>query len=175
MANPAEMSEWETAWAAVGQPVGDEATTGPFTTVLEMAMVGCGIANDGTIMHPFLVEGIFNANGQRSYGATPSPFLQACSQRTAERVSNVLEDVVTRGTGTNAAIRGVTVAGKTGTAETGKPQDDSWFVGYAPAEDPQVVVAIVLEESATNNSRVNAAGQARDVLETALEVKGALQ
>ena len=82
---------------------------------------------------------------------------------------------MTRGTGTNAAIRGVTVAGKTGTAETGKPQDDSWFVGYAPAEDPQVVVAIVLEESATNNSRVNAAGQARDVLETALEVKGALQ
>ena len=172
MADPAEMNEWETAWAAVGQPVGDEATTGPFTTVLEMALVGCAIANDGTIMHPYLVEGIFNANGQRSFSANQSPFLQACSQLTADRVSDVLEGVVTRGTGTNAAIRGITVAGKTGTAETGKPADDSWFVGYAPAEDPEVVVAIVLEEAATSGSRLDAAGQARDVLVAGLELKG---
>ena len=117
MPNPADMSEWETAWAAVGQPVGDEANNGPFATVLEMAMVGCAIANDGTIMHPYLVEGVFNANGQRSYSATQNAFIQACSARTADRVTAVLEKVVQYGTGVNAAIEGYELAGKTSTAE----------------------------------------------------------
>ena len=84
MSDPKEMSVWETAWAAVGQPVGDEAKAGPAATVLEMAMVGCAIANDGTIMHPYLVEGIYNANGQRSYTASPSAFQRAVSEQTAE-------------------------------------------------------------------------------------------
>lgn len=174
MPNPADMSTWETAWAAVGQPVGDEATTGPFATVLEMGLVGCAIANDGTIMHPYLVDGVFNANGQRSFTASSSPFLQACSQRTADRVTEVLKQVVARGTGTNAQVSGTTVAGKTGTAETGKPIDDSWFVGFAPADDPQVVVAIVLEQAVSQEMGVDGASRASGVLATALQVKGAL-
>ena len=168
------MSVWETAWAAVGQPVGDEAEAGPVATVLEMAMVGCAIANDGTIMHPYLVEGIYNANGQRSYTASPSAFQRAVSEQTAERVSAVLVDVVNYGTGFNAQLSGVQVAGKTGTAETGKAADDSWFVGYAPADDPQVVVAIVLEQAIDSEYSDNAALKARNVLQTALQIKGLL-
>ena len=174
MSDPKEMSVWETAWAAVGQPVGDEAKAGPAATVLEMAMVGCAIANDGTIMHPYLVEGIYNANGQRSYTASPSTFQRAVSEQTAERVSAVLVDVVNYGTGFNAQLSGVQVAGKTGTAETGKTADDSWFVGYAPADDPQVVVTIVLEQAIDSEYSDNAALKARNVLQTALQIKGIL-
>ena len=174
MAKPEDMSEWETAWAAVGQPVGDEAETGPFATVLEMAMVGCAIANDGTIMHPYLVDGIFNANGQRSFAASQTKFLQACSKRTAQRVTGVLEEVVESGTGVLAQIDGVAVAGKTGTAETGKAADDSWFIGFAPADDPQVVVAIVLEQAVESEYDDNAALKSKNVLQTALQIKGVL-
>lgn len=174
MADPDEMTEWETAWAACGQPVGDEDVTGPFATVLEMGMVGCGLANDGTIMHPYLVEGIYNANGQRSFTASPSKFQEAVSKKTAQRVTKVLEGVVSGGTGVYAQIEGTTVAGKTGTAETGKELDDSWFVGYAPADDPQVVIATVLEEAIESEDSDNAALKSRNVLQTALQNKGVL-
>ena len=174
MSKPSDMSVWETAWAAVGQPVGDEANGGPVATVLEMGLVGCAIANDGTIMHPYLVEGIYNANGQRSFTATPSPFQRAVSELTAQRVSTVLEGVVNYGTGYNIQMADVQVAGKTGTAETGKAADDSWFVGFAPADDPQVVIAIVLEEAIDSEYSDNAALKARNVLQTALQIKGVL-
>lgn len=169
---PAEdMSEWETAWAAAGQPVGNDEVNGPVTTVLQMALVGCAIANDGTIMDPYLVEGIYNANGQRSYSATPRTFQQAISADVADTVKGVLVGVVRTGTGTAAAIEGVQVAGKTGTAETGREHDDSWFVGMAPADDPQVVVAIVLEEDEIEG---DGAAKAQNVLKTALQTAGVL-
>ena len=174
MSDPRQMSVWETAWAAVGQPVGDEAGGGPIATVLEMAMVGCALANDGTIMHPYLVEGIYNANGQRSFTASPTTFQQAVSKRTADRMTTVLEGVVSNGTGYNAQLQGAAVAGKTGTAETGNDADDSWFVGYAPAEDPEVVVAVILEQAIDSENSDNAALKARNVLQTALQLKGIL-
>lgn len=174
MSDPRQMSVWETAWAAVGQPVGDEAGGGPIATVLEMAMVGCALANDGTIMHPYLVEGIYNANGQRSFTASPTTFQQAVSKRTADRMTTVLEGVVSNGTGYNAQLQGAAVAGKTGTAETGNDADDSWFVGYAPADDPEVVVAVILEQAIDSENSDNAALKARNVLQTALQLKGIL-
>ena len=174
MSDPKRMTTWETAWAAAGQPVGTGKNNGPIATVLEMAMVGCAIANDGAIMNPYLVEGIYNANGERSFVAEPQVFKQAVSAETASRVKDVLVDVVRYGTGTQAAIYGVSVAGKTGTAETGKEHDDSWFVGIAPADDPQVVIAIVLEEAVDSEFTDNAARKSRDVLETALQIKGVL-
>ena len=174
MGNPNEMTEWETAWAAVGQPVGNEAEIGPFATVLEMGLVGCAIANDGTAMRPYLVEGIYNANGQRSYSASHVPLTQAVSAQTADRVTEVLKGVVSYGTGTYAQIPGVEVAGKTGTAETGKSADDSWFVGFAPADNPEVVVVVLLEEAVDSEYSDNAALKSRDVLQTALQIKGVL-
>ncbi|HAM14551.1 MAG TPA: peptidoglycan glycosyltransferase [Eggerthellaceae bacterium] len=175
MGDPSQMTTWETAWAAVGQPVGDEAEIGPFATVLEMALVGCGIANDGTIMNPYLVEGVYNANGQRSYTARQSASMQAVSPQTAQRVATVMRGVVESGTGTPAQISGMEVAGKTGTAETGKANDDSWFVGFAgPEGNPEVVVAIVLEEAVDSEYSDNAAMKARGVFETALQIKGVL-
>lgn len=166
MADPDTMTEWETAWHAAGEPVGQD---GPNATVLQMALVGCAIANDGSIMNPYLVESIYNANGERSYAAQPNKFLQAISQETANRVKDVLEGAVAEGTGTAAAIPGVTVAGKTGTAEKADG-NDSWFVGMAPADDPRVVVAIVIEKGDEGEG----AAKAQNVLKTALEVQGLL-
>ena len=176
MPEPKEMTEWETAWAAAGEPVGTQnsvthpSAAGPQATVLEMAMVGCAIANDGAIMQPYLVDGIYNANGERSFTASPTKYLQAVSKETANRVKDVLKGVVTNGTGTAAAISGVEVAGKTGTAQTGKAKDDSWFVGMAPADNPRVVVAIVIEQGDEGAG----AQKAQNVLKTALQVQGLL-
>ncbi|MCL2826418.1 MAG: FtsW/RodA/SpoVE family cell cycle protein [Eggerthellaceae bacterium] len=172
MPNASEMTTWETAWSAVGQPVGQHASpAGPQTTVLQMALVGCAIANGGVIETPYIVDSVSNAQGMVSYQATPTVYSQAISAATAKRVVEVLKGVVNQGTGTAAAIPGVQVAGKTGTAETGKPIDDSWFVGFAPADNPTVVVAIVIEQGAQD---YNASAKAQNVLKTALEVQGLL-
>ena len=171
MPNPDEMTEWETAWAACGEPVGEhESPAGPQATVLEMCMVGSAIANEGALMQPYLVDGVCNANGERSFSAAPVKLKQAIDKETAAKVMTVLEGVVTEGTGTRAAIEGVKVAGKTGTSERGDGDTDSWFVGMAPAEDPKVVVAINLERAESGSG----AAAAHDVLKTALEVVGAL-
>ena len=176
MPDAADMTTWETAWAAAGEPVGESKTAshpspaGPQATVLEMALAGCGIANDGVVMQPYLVDGIYNADGKRSYTASPTKLSQAVSADTAERVRTVLEGVVKNGTGTAAAIDGVTVAGKTGTAEH-NGYNDVWFVGMAPSEDCSVVVALVIEKG---ESSEYAAGLAQNVIKTALEVQGDL-
>ena len=169
MPDPNEMTEWETAWAAAGEPVGEhESPAGPQATVLEMALVGCAIANEGTIMQPYLVDGIYNANGERSFTGQPTKLMQAVDAGTAERVLKVLEGVVSNGSGAAAAVEGVTVAGKTGTAERGDGTADSWFVGIAPAENPRVVVAIAIEKGDSGEG----ARKAQNVLKTALEVQG---
>ncbi len=174
MPDPEEMTEWETAWAAAGEPVGEhESPAGPQASILELALTGCAIANDGVIMQPYIVDSIYNADGANSFIATPSAMFTACSSETAQRVKTVLEGVVDRGTGTAASVSGVEIAGKTGTAETGKKKDDRLFVGMGPSEDCSVVVAIILEE-AGDDLAGGAAGRAQNVLETALTIQGDL-
>lgn len=173
MPNPSEMTTWETAWAAAGEPVGEhESPAGPQTTVLEMALVGCGIANEGTIMKPYLVDGVFNANGTQSFRTEPSKLWDATTSTVSKRVLEAMKGVVESGTATDAQISGVTVAGKTGTAEHEGKVDDTWFVGIADAKsDASVVVAIVLEEAADST---HASGKAKSVIKTALQVNGTL-
>ena len=171
MPDPEEMTTWETAWAACGEPVGEhESPAGHQATVLEMALVGCAIANEGTIMQPYLVDGIYNANGERSFSPIPVKLKQAMDADTAAAEIDIMKGVVTEGTGGKAALDDVAVAGKTGTHERGDGSDDSWFVGMAPASDPKVVVAVVIEKGESGAG----ASAAHDVLETALEVTGAL-
>lgn len=171
MPDPAEMTEWETAWAACGEPVGEhESPAGPQATVMQMCLVGCAIANEGAIMQPYLVDGIYNANGERGFTTLPVKLKQAIDPKTAEAEIEVMKGVVVEGTGGKAAIDGVEVAGKTGTHERGDGDDDSWFVGLAPADDPQVVVAVAIERGESGAG----AQAAHDVMETALEVAGVL-
>ncbi len=172
MADPSEMTEWETAWAAAGEPVNPlnhQSPAGPQATVLQMAMVGSAIANNGDEMKPYLVDGIYNANGERSFTATPEKLRTSISSDTAKRVREVLKGVVKSGTGTAAQIDGVEVAGKTGTAEKATT-NDSWFVGMAPADDAEVVVAVVIEDGDEGVG----SQKAHDILQAALEVQGLL-
>ncbi len=170
MPDPDQMTQWETAWAAAGEPVGQHTSpAGPQATVLEMAMAGSAIANGGTIMQPYLVDSVYNSAGERSYTASPAKLAQAVSSATASRTLEVLKGVVSSGTGTAASIPGISVAGKTGTAEKADG-NDSWFVGIAPADNPTVVVAIVIE----HGDEGEGAAKAQNVLRSALQVQGLL-
>ena len=171
MPDPDEMTVWETAWAADGQPVGEhKSPAGPQTSVLQMAMVGCAIANDGVIMKPYLVDSIYDADGQMTQQTNPITYSRAMSSNTATRVRTVMEGVITNGTAAGVSVGNVTLAGKTGTAETGKDVDDSWFVCMGPTDDCDVVVAMVLEEAGESA----ATWAAVPVIQAALQYQGDL-
>lgn len=88
-------------------------------------MVGCAIANNGVINQPYLVQNIKNASGETSFTASKSELARPLNSDIAKRVASVLQGVVKRGTGVDAAINGATIAGKTGTAEKGGDRVDS--------------------------------------------------
>ena len=166
-----EMTKWETAWAAAGMPVGSHPSpAGPQATVLEMALVGCAVSNNGTIMTPYLVDSISNSNGERSYTAQSTVLTQAMTNQTANRVKDVLRGVVENGTGYAARIDGADVYGKTGTAEKADGNDNVWFVGTASVDGHSITIAIIIEDGEAGE----AAEKAQNVLRTALEVQGLL-
>ncbi len=171
MPDASEMTEWETAWAAAGEPVGEHTSpAGPQSNVFQMAMVAAAIANDGKIMKPYLVESTSNANGSQAYSASPTLYKQACDKEVASRVLECMKGVVTSGTGYGASVSGVTVAGKTGTAENEGRDPDSWFIGIADANGAKnVVVAIELEEAEGTGL---ASERAKAVIEAALTAQG---
>ena len=172
MPDPDEMTEWETAWAAAGEPVGEHTSpAGPQTNTFQMALVASAIANEGKIMQPYLVKSANNANGEVSYEAKSSLYKTVVSKEIANRVLECMKGVVTQGTAGAAAISGVTVAGKTGTAENEGRNPDSWFIGIADANGAKnVVIAIELEQSEEGM----ATEKAHDVLETALREQGVI-
>ena len=172
MPDPDEMTEWETAWAAAGEPVGEHTSpAGPQTNTFQMALVASAIANDGKIMQPYLVKSANNANGEVSYEAKSSLYKTVVSKDIADRVLECMKGVITQGTAGAASVSGVTVAGKTGTAENEGRNPDSWFIGIADAEGKKnVVIAIELEQSEEGM----ATEKAHDVLETALREQGVI-
>jgi peptidoglycan glycosyltransferase len=115
-------------------------------TPLQIAMVSAAIANDGTLMQPTLIESILAPDLTVRQQLQPTVYNTPMTSETAETLTQMMISAVSNGVGTNARISGVNVAGKTGTAENadGAPYT-LWFTGFAPAEDPQVVVAVVVE------------------------------
>jgi peptidoglycan glycosyltransferase len=118
-------------------------------TPLQMALVAAGIANGGWIMSPYLVAEVFNAEGVVTERTAPVGWRRAMSPATADVLADLMERVVTSGTGGNAAIAGVRIAGKTGTAEVPGAPPDVWFVGFGPVGarpgTPQIAIAVVVE------------------------------
>ena len=124
---------------------------------------------------PYFVEGVYNSKGERSFTASAKAYGTVMSKQTADSITDMMIGVVENGTGYEAAISGVEVAGKTGTAETNKEYNDSSFVGFAPADNPSVVVAVAIEEGVHGNDEAGLASpRAKKVLETALQVQGLL-
>jgi peptidoglycan glycosyltransferase len=115
---------------------------------LQMALVAAAVANNGTIMVPHLVNKVTAPNGSTVEKFKPQVWKHAMKPSTAAALNTMMQAVVTGGTGTAAQIPGVKVAGKTGTAETGIPHVyDAWFLFFAPADNPVIAGAVVIEHS----------------------------
>jgi peptidoglycan glycosyltransferase len=137
-------------------------------TPLQMALVAASVANDGQMMKPTLVDKVTTNDGYLVKAQKPSVECQVMSKDTAEVVKDMMINVVDKGTGRNAAIKGIKVAGKTGTAENElsvneKNKEHAWFVGFAPAENPQIAVAVILEYNGSTGGSA-AAPVARGVI-----------
>jgi len=116
-------------------------------TPLQMAMVAAGVANGGVVMKPYLVDTVRAPDLDVITQARPQQLSRAVSKDVADQLTAMMEKVVSAGTGTRAQISGVTVAGKTGTAQHGDGKaPHAWFIAFAPAQDPQVAVAVVVED-----------------------------
>lgn len=115
-------------------------------TPLQMAMVSAAIANEGTSMEPYLIQEVLSPKLSNVYSANPEVFGKPISKSTAAELTEMMVGVVKSGTGTAAQIKGISVAGKTGTAQTAAGiAPHAWFTGFAPADDPKVAVAVIVE------------------------------
>jgi len=132
------------AQAAIGQ--------GPVAvTPLEMALVAESVATGGVMLVPHVVDKIEDPNGTVVRTVEPKVWRRAMSPATAATLKQFMIQVVQRGTGTAANIPGIQVAGKTGTAETGTNENPhAWFIAFAPADNPQYAVAVLIEHGGTS-------------------------
>ena len=137
-----------------------------------MAMVAAAIANGGKEMKPYVVKQTLAPDLSPLETTSPSQLAQPIDGNVAAELTTMMENVVNNGTGTNAQIPGVRVAGKTGTAQNAVGQaPHSWFVGFAPADNPRVAVCVFVENSGgdpNGQGGTIAAPIARTVMQTAL-------
>lgn len=160
------LGDAETALTAFGQQ-------NVRATPLQIAMVSAGIANGGDVMRPTLVESVLAPDLRQIRGLDPSVFGSPIGEDTAATLTDLMVNNVEDGVASNARIGGVSVAGKTGTAENGTGEPYSlWFTGFAPADDPEVAVAVVVEngggQGQSGRGNTLAAPIAKRVLEAVL-------
>jgi penicillin-binding protein A len=137
---PADLNAPETAQSAIGQ-------FDVRVTPLQVAMVAAAIANHGEVMLPYLVKDVRAPDLSVLSTTKPSSFGSAITPDVAAQLTRMMEAVVSDGTGTKAQISGISVAGKTGTAQQGNGKaPHAWFTAFAPADNPQVAVAVVVED-----------------------------
>jgi len=143
-------------WSALSLPtmsIGQEVSV----TALQMVAAFGAIANGGVLMQPRLVRAVFDADGRETRRFEPQPVRQVISPETARTLTRLMTQVVAAGTGHNAAIPGYEVAGKTGTAQKLDPTTRRYsrnpgvlsFVGFAPADEPRLVMLVMLDEPRT--------------------------
>ncbi len=136
---PTGLNPPQTAQSAIGQ-------YDVQSTPLQMAMVSAGIANGGKVMAPYLVKDVRDDDLDVISSTDPKLFSTAVTSQVAGQLKTMMLSVVNDGTGTRARIPGVQVAGKTGTAEHGNGQPaHAWFTAFAPADDPKIAVAVLVE------------------------------
>ena len=145
---PRDMDAPQTAMSGIGQ-------SSVTATPLQMAMVAAAIANDGDVMRPYVVDEVRAPNLSVLDRTDPQSLSKAMSSTTAEELTKMLVATVETGTATPAQIPGIEVAGKTGTAQsTADRPPYAWFVSFAPANDPKVAVAVLVESSDTSRSEI---------------------
>lgn len=143
---------------------------GLLATPLQMAQVASAVANNGRLMKPTIVDKVVDRDGRTVDDIAPKQEAEVMKPQTAREVGDMMADVVKEGTGTAAALSGVAIAGKTGTAERdiGRGINTPWFIGFAPRENPRIAIAVTIE-SAQGTGGVVAAPIAKQVLEELLK------
>ncbi len=116
-------------------------------TPLRMAMLASAYVNHGKIMVPYLVEEVISPVGLVIRKASPSKWMEVTSDKRANIIGGFMENVVTNGTGGAAAVSGVRVIGKTGTAENSQGADHGWFIGAAELPKGKIAFCIIVENS----------------------------
>jgi peptidoglycan glycosyltransferase len=134
-----------------------------------MALVASAVANGGKVMEPHLLARVTSPTGKTVVKFRPKLWRRAMKPQTAATMNEFMQAVVTGGTGRAAAISGIKVAGKTGTAETSENRVyTAWFIFFAPADDPKVAGAVVLEHQLNGFGGSVAAPIARQLMEAIL-------
>ena len=173
-----EVNQWSKrslATIAIGQEIG--------ATALQLAMAYGAIANGGVLMAPRIVAGTIGPDGQLEARGGPQPVRRVVSRKTAATLGEMLTGVVEKGTGQKARIKGVAVAGKTGTAQRALADGSGYdpnariasFVGFLPANDPQYVCVIMVENPRENGWGGHVAAPAfREVMKRIISLPGGL-
>jgi cell division protein FtsI/penicillin-binding protein 2 len=160
------MDKAQTALSSIGQF--DTAAT-----PLQMAEVAAAIADDGKLMKPYMVSKLQAPNGNVIEQTSPQQLSQPMSADTAGKLQQMMQDVVEHGTGTTAQIPGVTVGGKTGTAQHGLNNDKkpfAWFVSYAKTSSGSpVAVAVVVEDGDANRADISGGGLAAPIAKKVMQ------
>lgn len=160
---PTDLDEPHTALSAIGQ---FDVAASP----LQMAMVAAGIANGGAVMTPYVVDEVRSPDLDVLDKAQPEVLHQAISGSVADDLTQMMVDVVNSGTGQPAQIPGVSVAGKTGTANSSTTRSPyAWMVTFAPANDPQVAVAVFIQRTDVDRSDITGGGLAGPIAKAVME------
>jgi penicillin-binding protein A len=140
-------------------------------TTLQAAMIAAAVANDGSLMTPYLVDQLRAPDLSVIDETTPEELSRAVSEEIAGQLTEMMLSVVENGSGRSAQIDGVKVAGKTGTAETPDAPDHNWFIGFAPADDPTIAVAVFVKNGGGTGGDVSAP-IAREIIQAYLDGQG---
>ncbi|MDX6286118.1 MAG: penicillin-binding protein [Frankiales bacterium] len=163
---PSNLNPPQTAQSAIGQ-------FDVRVTPMQMALVAAGVANNGVVMKPYLVKELQGPDLAPLSLTEPKVLSRAMDAPAASALTSMMVNVVNNGTGTAARISGVTVAGKTGTAQhAAGAAPHAWFIAFAPAQNPVVAVAVLIEDGGNLNREATggrvAAPIARAVIEAVL-------
>jgi peptidoglycan glycosyltransferase len=162
-----DMNESQTALSSIGQ-------FNTAATPLQMAMVASAVANDGTLMKPYMVDKLQTSSLDTIEQTDPEKLSQPLSSKNAQILQSMMETVVKEGTGTRAQIDGVTVGGKTGTAQHGVDNSEkpyAWFLSYAKLADGSspVAVAVVVEDDSAVRDDISGGGLAAPIAKNVME------
>ncbi|MER5841285.1 MULTISPECIES: peptidoglycan D,D-transpeptidase FtsI family protein [Streptomyces] len=167
-----DMDKSQTALSSIGQ-------FNTATTPLQMAMVTAAIANNGTLMKPYMVDELQAPSLDTIEKTDPEELSKPMSAENAQILQSMMETVVSEGTGSKAKIDGVTVGGKTGTAQHGVDNSENpyaWFISYAKGEDGSspVAVAVIIEDDNAVRGDISGGGLAAPIAKSVMEavVKG---
>ncbi|GGX93757.1 peptidoglycan D,D-transpeptidase FtsI family protein [Streptomyces minutiscleroticus] len=164
---PDEMDKPQTALSSIGQ-------FETAATPLQMAMVASAVANDGTLMKPYMVDKLQAPSLDVIEQTEPEEMSKPLSEDNAQKLQSIMETVVQDGTGTRAQIPGVTVGGKTGTAQHGVDNSEkpyAWFISYAKLKDGSspVAVAVVVEDGSANRDDISGGGLAAPIAQAVMK------